>query len=129
MGEGFAAALESGDLGAVRAFPKADLHNHGVLCGDREFLRETTGVDVAPLAQPIGSMDEMGAWVDANIGPLLYRKGGRLLLYEAAFRLALRDGVTRIRMGDDVNILREPRDSPLRVLSSLQAIHQRVAPE
>src|SRR6516164_2375152 len=72
MSGGFAAALESGDLAAVRAFPKADLHNHGVLCGDRQFLREATGVDVAPLAAPIGSMAEMGAWVDANIGPLLY---------------------------------------------------------
>jgi adenosine deaminase len=128
MGSTFADALEGGDLAGLRSFPKADLHNHGILCGDRDFLRDATGVDVAPLQAPIGSMAEMGAWVDANIGPLLYRKGGRTLLYEAAFRLALRDGVTRIRMGDDIGILRDPRDSALRVLNSLQAIHQRVAP-
>jgi hypothetical protein len=125
---GFAESLESGDLAAVRAFPKADLHNHGALSGDRAFLREATGIDIAPLAQPIGSMAEMGAWVDLNIGPILYRKGGRLLGYEAAFQLALRDGVTRIRMGDDVWMVRDPAVSAARLLSSLQRVHQQVAP-
>ena len=128
MGAGFAAALESGDLAAVRAFPKADLHNHGGLSGDRAFLREATGIDIAPLARPIGSMAEMADWVNANIGPVLYREGGRLLGYEAAFRLALRDGVTRIRMGDDGE-LRRPGVSAPELLSSLRELHRRVAPQ
>jgi adenosine deaminase len=129
MTQSFAAALQSGDLAAVRAFAKADLHNHGALSGDREFLREACGVDVAPLTAPIGSMAEMHAWVDSNIGPIINRKGGRLLGYEAAFRLALRDGVTRIRMGDDVWMLSFPVVDAARLLSSLERLHQKVAPQ
>lgn len=125
----FIEALESGELAAVRACPKADLHNHGPLSGDREFLREATGRDIAPLAEPIASMDEMHAWVNANVASMLRGPGGRRLGYEAAFRLALRDGVTRIRMGDDVWLAADPNVSIPRVLASLQAIHQEVAPQ
>jgi len=42
-----AAALKARDLEAVRHAPKADLHIHAVGGGDRAFLREGTGVDVA----------------------------------------------------------------------------------
>ena len=49
----FTDALEAGDLAAVRACPKADLHNHGGGCGSRAFLRERTGHDVAPLTAPL----------------------------------------------------------------------------
>ena len=33
----FQQALESGDLQAIRAVPKADLHNHGFAAADREY--------------------------------------------------------------------------------------------
>ncbi len=125
----FAEALERRDLVAVRAFPKADLHNHGALSGDRGFLRDATGIDVAPLAAPIASMAEMHRWVDSNIGPILYRKDGRTLGYEAAFRLALKDGVTRIRMGDDIWMLKDPRFDAARLFSSLQQLQQKIAPD
>jgi len=35
----FTDALQSEDLDAIRSFPKADLHNHFVLGGNREFMR------------------------------------------------------------------------------------------
>src|SRR5215469_15240931 len=68
MSTTFADALENGDLDGLRTVPKADLHNHGVLCGDRDFVRDATGIDVAPLDAPINSMAEMHAWVEGNIG-------------------------------------------------------------
>lgn len=34
----FTEALESGNLDELRTFPKADLHNHFVLGGSREYL-------------------------------------------------------------------------------------------
>lgn len=33
----FTDALKSADLSAIRSFPKADLHNHFVLGGNREI--------------------------------------------------------------------------------------------
>lgn len=35
----FKAALHAGDLAALRQIPKADLHNHFMLGGDRNGLR------------------------------------------------------------------------------------------
>ena len=42
----FTNALIQGDLEAVRRCPKADLHNHFVLGGSREYLREYSGKDI-----------------------------------------------------------------------------------
>ena len=36
--ERFVAALEAGDLDAVRAVPKGDLHNHSWLGGRRSYI-------------------------------------------------------------------------------------------
>ena len=65
----FATALEVGDWESVRRTPKADLHIHGIGGGDRAFLRERTGVDVAPLDRILGSMAEMHAFVDQASPP------------------------------------------------------------
>ena len=49
MAEDFEAALVAGDIPALRAIPKADLHNHIIGGGNRDSVREKTGVDVVPL--------------------------------------------------------------------------------
>jgi hypothetical protein len=59
MPSDFATALEAGDRDAVRRAPKADLHIHGFGGGDRAFLRERTGVDVAPVDRVLGSMADL----------------------------------------------------------------------
>jgi hypothetical protein len=98
----FADALEANDLAGVRGAPKADLHVHGVCGGDRAFLHERTGVDIAPLERGLASMDEMHAFIEANLGPVLRAPGGRALAFEATFLQARKDGVTRIEVGEDV---------------------------
>lgn len=125
----FAAALSSGDLEAVRAWPKSDLHNHGALSGDRAFLLARTGRDIAPLAQPLRSMDEMHAWVGASLGPIFTGSSGRLLGFEAAFALARRDGVKRIELGDDVWQVTQGCGTAQDLLRSLECLHQSVAPD
>ena len=57
MSSDFAAALEAGDVAALRAIPKADLHNHVTFGGNRDFVRERTGVDVARLDQVLRALD------------------------------------------------------------------------
>jgi hypothetical protein len=99
----FVDSLTRADLDAIRCCPKADLHNHAYLGGCRKYLLERTGHDIAPLDHKLGSMDEMHAWVDAHVAPVLDGGKGRLLAYEATLVLARDDGVTRIEFGDDVS--------------------------
>jgi adenosine deaminase len=128
----FTDALEAGDLDAVRACPKADLHNHGPLCGHRSFLREHTGVDIAPLTAPLRSMDEMHRWFAAKIAPAFAtydKRAAWLLGWEAAFLQALADGVTRIEFGDDVWAITQGLGGAAEMRDSLSNLHARVAPQ
>jgi adenosine deaminase len=128
----FADALAARDLTALRACPKADLHNHGAACGHRGFLRERTGIDIAPLAAPLRSMDEMHRWFAANIAPAFVAqetRAARLLGYEAAFVQALADGVTRIEFGDDIWAITQGHGTAADLRDSLAALHARVAPQ
>src|ERR1700729_2280283 len=102
MSNPFQTALEAGDLDAIRACPKSDLHVHAIMGGNRDFLRERTGRDVAPLEGVLDSMAEMHAWVNDNVADLFAGADGRALAFEATFVQAQRDGVTRIEVGEDV---------------------------
>ena len=82
----FQAALEDGDLDGLRSCAKADLHIHaGFAGGDREFLNEAIGLDIAPLDRVLASMDDMHAWVQNQAGDYFHRMPGRLLGFEATF--------------------------------------------
>ncbi len=45
----FTDALEQRNLEELRKYPKADLHNHFVLGGNRRFLYQVTGKKIEPL--------------------------------------------------------------------------------
>lgn len=81
----FSDALESGDIQAIRACPKADLHTHGLANADRAYVLEKTGRDIVPVATPLESMDGMHAWAQANIGNLFEGQAGRTLGIDASF--------------------------------------------
>ena len=129
MSSDFAAALEAGDLAELRAIPKADLHNHFTFGGNRAFVREKTGIDVAPLDHALQSMDEMHEWAGKHISPAFQGLQGRMLGIEATFVQARLDGVTRLDGGEDVWAMTLwDRDVP-RLTQALRDIHARVAPE
>ena len=121
------AALIAGDLDALRRCPKADLHNHFILGGDRAFLARRTGLDIPPLAAPLASMAQMHAWVDQATGGLFDSAEGRLLAFEAAFVQAAGDGVTRLEVGEDVWAITLNGGSAVRLTEALEAA-RRVAP-
>lgn len=100
--EDFITALQERNLDKLRQCPKADLHNHFVLGGSRAYLRQVTGVTIAPLRRPIASMDDMHAWNRANLGETFENPEGRRILIRAAFRQAREDGVTVLEIGEDV---------------------------
>lgn len=98
----FEDALKSGNLAAIRAFPKADLHNHFVLGGCRDYLYRETGVYILPITRPLDSMEQMHAWNAQNIGTRFDSAQMRKLLIRATIEQAKNDGVTVLEIGEDV---------------------------
>jgi adenosine deaminase len=124
----FQAALEAGDLAGVRACPKADLHLHAIGSGNRDFLRERTGRDIAPVDHVLASMDDMHAWTGEHLGGL-FQGRGRALAYEATFVQAARDGVTRVEVGADVWEITHYDNQAQPVWDMLQAAHAAGGPD
>ena len=126
----FITALEQGNTEALRKFPKADLHNHFVLGGSREFLLKATGKDIRPIKVPLNSMDEMHAWNADNIGDFFDNTEGRKTLIKATFAQAKEDGVTVLEIGEDVwgldQFFHENIDE---LVDAFESAHKEIAPE
>ncbi len=130
MNHDFIEALEKGDLEAIRKIPKADLHNHFVLGGSREFIKDKTGYEIYPITSPLNSMREMDAWSSKYIGNRFNTPEGRRLLIEATFVQAKRDGVKVLEIGEDVWGLGEFFQNDIKELINVfQEANNRVAPE
>ena len=129
MTTAFQIALEAGDLDGLRACPKADLHVHAIMGGNRDLLRERTGRDLAPLEGVLGSMAEMDAWASASTGDLFAGAAGRALAFEATFVQARRDGVTRLEVGEDVWGTTLHPDGAAGVWEMLRRAHAAGAPQ
>ena len=126
----FIEALKSEDLGAIRSFPKADLHNHFVLGGNREYIFEKTGYEIDPISKPLTSMNEMDAWSAKFIGNRFNSTEGRKLLIEATFVQAKHDGVTVLEIGEDVWGLGEFFHNDIEeLIYAFQEANDRIAPE
>ena len=98
----FIEALKTHDIDAIKNVPKADLHNHFVLGGSRDYLKRMTGHDIVAIKEPLHSMDEMHAWNQNNIGDFFHSRKMRELLLEATLDQAKEDGVTVLEIGEDV---------------------------
>jgi adenosine deaminase len=125
----FQAALDNGDLNALRRIPKADLHNHFFMGGNRALVAEWAGHDIEPLDRPLASMAEMDAWVDSRFGKLFAGAHGRLRAFEATLVQARLDGVTRLDTGETVWAITLHNNSAATLTDALKAVHARVAPD
>jgi Adenosine deaminase len=125
----FQDALQRGDIGAVRAIPKSDLHCHALAGGHRALVSQWTGRDIAPLDRPLASMAEMHAWVDDRLGSLFNGAKGRLRAFEATFVQAKHDGVTRLEVGEDVWAITLWDGDAVRLTQELASVHACIAPE
>ena len=124
----FTNALIQGDLEAVRRCPKADLHNHFVLGGSREYLREYSGKDIQPIKEPIHSMNEMHTWTSQNLGDYSETVEGRRMLIRATFSQAKKDGVSILEIGEDVWGLGEFFHGNIEELvAAFETAHQEIA--
>jgi adenosine deaminase len=125
----FQRALAEGNLEALRSVPKSDLHNHFICGGNRRWLAQIAGRDIAPLDRPIKSMAEMHAWVDRNINSLFPGPEGRLKTFEAAFVQARHDGVVRLEVGEDIWAITLFDQDAAKLTTRLREIHARTAPD
>lgn len=126
----FIEALKSGDLNKVRSFPKADLHNHFVLGGSRDYIFRNTGYEIEPITAPLRSMSEMDAWSSKFIGDRFSSSSGRKLLIEATFAQAKQDGVAVLEIGEDVWGLGEFfHDDVGELIAAFQEANDKIAPE
>jgi Adenosine deaminase len=126
----FIDALKSENLENIRKIPKADLHNHFVLGGNRDFVFRKTGHAINPIAKPLASMREMDEWNGRYIGEHFNRPEGRKFLIEATFVQAKFDGVTVLEIGEDVWGLGEFFHHDVgEMIYTFQEINHRIAPE
>lgn len=99
---GFIQALEEHNADAIRKCAKSDLHNHFVLGGNRNFIKNSVGIEINPIGHTLLSMKEMDEWSGKYIGSRFDSAEMRKLLIKAAFYQAEYDGVTVLEIGEDV---------------------------
>ena len=98
----FICALKNNDLDTIRDISKADLHNHFVLGGSRDYIQSKTGYYIQPIKSVLHSMAEMHKWSNENLGSRFNSKDMHQLLIEATFVQAKNDGVSILEIGEDV---------------------------
>jgi len=98
----FMNALTNQDIESVRKIPKADLHNHFVLGGNRQYIETMTGINIPYHPGNLSSMQDMHEWNHKYIGEKFDNSEMRNLLIEATFVQAKEDGVKVLEIGEDV---------------------------
>ena len=126
----FTNALKNENIENIRKFPKADLHNHFVLGGNKEYIFKKTGYEIEPVSKPLKSMSEMDTWSAKYIGNRFNSPEGRKLLIKATFAQAKYDGVTVLEIGEDVWGLGEFFHNDIaELIYAFQDANSRIAPE
>jgi adenosine deaminase len=125
----FTQALTGSDLALLRKFPKADLHNHGLLGGRISTLEKFYGSRIEPFRYAGGGFIELDRWIKANYLPVLRKPGAFEAMVEAAFLQAKEDGVTILEMSIDAGFGHLRGIPPEKIIEVLRSTHLRIAPE
>lgn len=128
--DAFMDALKSRALARIRKIPKADLHNHFTLGGDREYIRKLTGIDIPAFDGVLSSMQDMHDWNAKYLGEKFHSSSMRRLLIDATFMQAKADGVSVLEIGEDVWGLGEFFHHNIdELVHAFQDANHRIAPE
>lgn len=128
--ENFINALKNHNFDVIKEIPKADLHNHFVLGGNREYIYKQKRILIKPISSPLASMQEMDDWNRKYIGEKFNSSIMRKFLIEAAFVQAKVDGVKVLEIGEDVWGLGEYfHNDIVELIETFQEINERIAPD
>lgn len=126
----FIQGLKEFDLDKIKKVPKADLHNHFVLGGNRNYIKKKTGISIYPINKVLNSMQEMHDWNSAYIGEKFDSTEMRKLLIEATFYQAKEDGVKILEIGEDVWGLAEYFDNDIdKLINAFKDANKKIAPD
>ena len=124
----FADSIIGDRIAAIRAFPKADLHNHCLLGGKRSVIEKYYGKKLAAFNSTGRGISDLNRWIVEVYRPFMLLPGAFEKGVEAAFVQARKDGVTRLEMSIDVCFGKAFSISPERIVSALKHYHHLVAP-
>jgi len=111
-----------------RKQPKADLHNHCLLGGDRRTIERFTGRRLAPFRFSGKGIQSLNQWIGNEVREVYQLPGGVEKGIEAAFLQAVRDGVVRLEMSIDVLIPAMFPVTPKKIVQTLSHFHRTLAP-
>ena len=120
MSTSFADALTAGDVAAVRAAPKADLHSHLYFAAPVAEVERWLGHAIARPPPEMDGMDGMRAYTRRAINPYLDNWTAFEFVSRAALKHALDDGVVRLEASFDIWAVRHHPDG-LRGLTAFAA--------
>jgi adenosine deaminase len=129
--ERFVAALERGDLDAIRTVPKGDLHNHSWLGERRSTIERRTGLRIPPPPSAFSDLDHLFGWcIGVFLPAVRTTPEGRVNALEAAFVQAAEDGVTDLAMSFGA-LMRDAvfGGSLQREITTLKRLHETFAPD
>lgn len=128
--EKFINTLEEHDANVIKKIPKADLHNHFVLGGNREYIKRETGISIPYFEGILSSIKDMHDWNNKYIGEKFNSSEMRKLLIEATLYQAKIDGVTILEIGEDVWGLGEYFNNDIEyLLDTFNLVHEKIAPD
>jgi len=126
----FINALKAHDIDTIKQTPKSDLHNHFVLGGDRQYIKDVTGCDIPAFQGILSSMQDMHDWNNTYLGTKFDSKEMRKLLIEATFVQAKNDGIKVLEIGEDVWGLGEYFNNNINdLIDAFTAANKKIAPE
>ncbi len=126
----FTEALIKNDLETIRKIPKADLHNHFTLGGNREYIKDITGIEIPYFEGTLSSMQDMHDWNNKHLGDKFNNAKMRKLLIDATFIQAELDGIQVLEIGEDVWGLDEFFNNDIEeLIHAFQDAKQRISPE
>jgi Adenosine deaminase len=126
----FVEHLENHNIAGIKTVPKADLHNHFVLGGNRDYLNEKTGIYIPSFEGVLNSMQDMHNWYDKYLGERFNNYEMRKLLIEATMYQAHIDGIKIIEIGEDVWGLGQYFQNDVSLLiDAFKSAQQEIAPE
>jgi adenosine deaminase len=129
MGPSFVSSLRSGDIRAIRAIPKSDLHNHCMMGARRILVQKAWGRPIAPFAGGRDGVAGINSWIGAALRPVLDTPGMFEKMVALAFRQAVSDGVTVLEMSMDVFFGKMFSIETERIVRTLRESHAELAPQ